>query len=164
MTNMESFLLENKLFSNVFFEIKNITFHDESKEYGSASFLLNGQKISYRKAKITPKKVGQFVTFWKRTSNGIITPFDSQDNFDFLVIKCAFENKEGQFIFPKSILLQKGIVSSNTKDGKRAFRVYPIWEKPTSKQALKTQLWQKEYFVELSDTLDFNKYKNRYFK
>jgi hypothetical protein len=29
-------------------------------------------------------------------------------------------------------------------------RVYPIWDKPTSKQALKTQLWQLSYFVNMS--------------
>ncbi|WP_414839153.1 MepB family protein [Carnobacterium sp. TMP28] len=29
-------------------------------------------------------------------------------------------------------------------------RVYPIWDNPTSKQALKTKLWQLPYFVDMS--------------
>ena len=32
-----------------------------------------------------------------------------------------------------------------------AIRVYPIWDKPTSKQAMETQKWQLEYFVETND-------------
>lgn len=31
-------------------------------------------------------------------------------------------------------------------------RVYPIWDKPVSNQAKKSQLWQLHYFVDLSDT------------
>lgn len=30
-------------------------------------------------------------------------------------------------------------------------RVYPIWDKPVSNQAKKSQLWQLHYFVDLSD-------------
>lgn len=33
-----------------------------------------------------------------------------------------------------------------------AIRVYPSWENPTSKQAIETQKWQLEYFVELQST------------
>lgn len=32
-----------------------------------------------------------------------------------------------------------------------AIRVYPSWDKPTSNQAIKTQKWQLEYFIELDD-------------
>ena len=32
-----------------------------------------------------------------------------------------------------------------------AIRVYPKWENPTSKQAIKTQKWQLAYFVEAND-------------
>ena len=30
-------------------------------------------------------------------------------------------------------------------------RVYPSWDNPDSKQALKTQKWQLPYFVDMSD-------------
>lgn len=31
-----------------------------------------------------------------------------------------------------------------------AIRVYPSWDKPTSKQAIDTQKWQLPYFVDMS--------------
>lgn len=34
-----------------------------------------------------------------------------------------------------------------------AIRVYPSWDKPVSKQAIKTQSWQLEYFIELSQDI-----------
>lgn len=30
-------------------------------------------------------------------------------------------------------------------------RVYPSWDRPTSKQAMKTQEWQLPYFVDMSN-------------
>lgn len=55
----------------------------------------------------------------------------------------------GQFVFPKSILCEKGFVSSEGKDGKRAMRVYPPWDTTESKQAKETQKWQRDYFFEI---------------
>ena len=43
----------------------------ESTEYNACSYTVNGQKIIERTAKITPKKIGQFVTCWKRNIDGI---------------------------------------------------------------------------------------------
>nr|WGE07832.1 MepB family protein [Bacillus subtilis] len=37
-------------------------------------------------------------------------------------------------------------MSHNSKKGKTAFRVYPPWTEPVSKQAVKTQQWQLRYF------------------
>ena len=54
--------------------------------------------------------------------------------------------KKGVFKFSKEVLIKHGIVSTEKKDGKRGFRVYPIWDKTTSKQAIKAQIWQLEYF------------------
>ena len=143
-------------------EITNVNFHYESKEYNACSFQLGKTKIIFRKSKITPKKVGQFVTFWKRSKLGPIEPYHEHDDFDFFVVKCALENTNGQFIFPKSILLQKGIISSKSKEGKRAFRVYPIWEKTNNKQAEKTQSWQKDYFIVFDNTLNDDKVRKMY--
>ena len=42
----------------------------ESAEYGAYIFEINGFKIRFRVAKITPTKVGQFVTLWKRIEKG----------------------------------------------------------------------------------------------
>ena len=149
------------------YEVSNLRFSDfqiefESKEYDACRFQLNGLKIICRSAKITPKKAGQFVTFWKRKSNGPIEPFELSDDFDLFVVNIRFENRFGQFVFPKSILVQKGIISSEKKEGKRAFRVYPTWDVVESKQALQSQKWQADYFFELNSTPDLEKIKALY--
>src|SRR5690606_27148604 len=118
--------------------------HAEANEYNGCEYFFRKQKYIQRTAKITPKKVGQFVTLWKRNENGITTPFSYEDDFDSVVILCLSEEKVGRFIFPKETLLKKNILSSLTdKDaGKRGFRVYPSWDIPTNRQAISTQSWQ----------------------
>jgi len=56
----------------------------ESQNYGACQFSLDGQKVMFRIAKITPKKVGQFVVLWKRSRRGAIEPYDIKDDIDFL--------------------------------------------------------------------------------
>ena len=99
-----------------------------------------------REAKATPKKTGQFVSIWKRKEEAITAPHHINDEFETLIIECKDENKSGRFIFPKSILAEKGIVSTPERKGKRGIRVYPPWDKPKSKQGLKTQAWQIKFF------------------
>lgn len=127
----------------------------ESAAYSAYRFSINKKTICYREAKITPTKTGQFVTLWKRNSSGTIEPFDYLDLIDFIIISVRRENNFGQFIFPKAILLEKGIFSTSAKEGKRAMRVYPPWDITSSKQAQKTQQWQLDYFLEISEN-DFN--------
>jgi hypothetical protein len=141
------------------FEITLPQPESESADYDAYTFHLNGKQICYRTAKITPTKTGQFVTLWKRNKNGTIEPFDFSDSIDFVIISVRKNDLFGQFIFPKSILLEKGIFSTNRKDGKRATRVYPPWNQTTSKQAQKTQQWQLEHFYKITPDLDYNKFK-----
>lgn len=122
----------------------------ECEEYSGYTCLLDTFTIKFRKAKITPKKIGQFVTVWKRNAEGITTPFSLLDPFDFYIILTEASNQVGCFIFPKSILGEKGILTTPKQEGKRGFRVYPTWDAPTSKQAQKTQQWQENYFILLS--------------
>lgn len=129
------------------FEISNLKISPESQEYGACTFEINEKKIQYRFAKITPTKIGQFVTIWKRNHEGITKPFDASDEIDFIIITTRSGNKLGQFIFPKKVLAEKGILSQNGKSGKRGIRVYPSWDIPNSKQAEKTQNWQLNYFM-----------------
>ena len=131
----------------------------ESADYNAYTFQLNKKTICYRMAKITPTKTGQFVTLWKRNTLGIIEPFDLLDTIDFVIISVRKEDLFGQFIFPKAVLLAKGIFSTEIKEGKRATRVYPPWDETTSKQAQKTQQWQLDYFYEISSNVDFNALK-----
>lgn len=121
----------------------------ESAEYGAYTFQLNDYSIRFRVAKTTPTKAGQFVTLWKRQKGGPIQPFDHSDPIDFFVISARKENHFGQFIFPKSVLCEQGVVSTNNQGGKRAIRVYPPWETFLNKQAEKTQQWQIKYFLEI---------------
>ncbi|WP_166921921.1 MepB family protein [Flavobacterium poyangense] len=134
----------------------------ESIEYKAYRLQLNTKFICYREAKITPTKTGQFVTLWKRNALKITAPFDHTDAIDYVIISVRKEDLFGQFIFPKSVLLERGIFSTATKEGKRATRVYPPWDETTNKQAQKTQLWQLNYFIEIptSEAVDLDRAKS----
>lgn len=144
-------LIETKelVFDKCGFDLRNLEIEKESAEYCACKFDLDTIKILFRVAKITPTKIGQFVTFWKRSKNGPIEPYAVSDAIDFFVINTKSNDKFGQFIFPKSVLCQQGIISTNLKEGKRGIRVYPPWDLTVSKQAQKTQKWQLEYFLEI---------------
>lgn len=152
------------LFEKCHLKISNFEVEKESKNYNACKFDLNNLKIIFRKAKVTPTKIGQFVTLWKRNCDGITAPFSNSDSFDFVIIYVKTENNSGQFVFPKSILIDKGIVSSDEKNGKRGFRVYPIWENAINKQAIQTQKWQLNYFVKTNsdDEIHLNITKKLY--
>jgi hypothetical protein len=151
-------VIQKLLFDNCKLEIKTIIPELESSEYGACTFTLNHLNIRFRTAKITPNKTGQFVTLWKRINQGPIQPFDSTDCIDFFIISTRNKTLFGQFIFPMSILIEKGIITHQGKEGKRAIRVYPPWDLTTSKQAQKTQKWQLDYFLEVKQdqTIDSN--------
>lgn len=123
----------------------------QNSEYGAGIFRLSSKTIRFRVAKITPTKIGQFVAFWEKDSNNKNRPFSSEEAPDLLVVTTFKNNKEfGQFVFPKEILVEKNVLRSPSTTGKMAIRVYPIWDTPTSKQAINTQKWQLPYFVDLS--------------
>jgi hypothetical protein len=126
--------------------------NNEAKEYHGCSYEFNNNLIIQRTAKITPTKIGQFVTLWKRDVDGITCPVSTKDSFDFVVIFCKKKNLVGRFLFPKYILEDKGYLSSDISYGKRGFRVYPDWDLPKAKQAVITQKWQRDYFKR-SETL-----------
>ena len=140
-----------------------VTQETESQEYGACTFTLNNQLITFRVAKITPTKIGQFVTLWKRAGNGPIMPFDMADPIDLFIISVRYEHHFGQFVFPKELLWQKGFVSKDGIGGKRAMRVYPPWNITDSPQAKKTQAWQLQYFVEIQPILDVITIKRLFF-
>ncbi|MEO6133813.1 MAG: MepB family protein [Ginsengibacter sp.] len=143
--------------------ISNFILNKESKEYEACFFTLNGKNIIYRLAKITPTKTGQFVTIWKRNENGITVPFDINDDIHFVIIAVTKDDQFGQFIFPTSVLADKGIITQSGKEGKRGIRVYPPWDKANNEQAIKTQVWQSKYFFlndfgkNLQSTSEFRK-------
>ena len=133
----------------------------ECDDYFGYNLHVNQTNIKFRKAKITPKKVGQFVTLWQRNNENQTEPFSVNNQFKFYIIAVEDTDKRGFFIFSKEILTDKNILSIEKKEGKRGFRVYPNWVKPENKQAEKTQNWQQDYFVEIinnqSDLKQVNK-------
>ncbi len=133
------------------FKFINLELNSASTEYSACSFNLNGYKIEYRLSKITPTKTGQFVTIWKRGKNGKTEPFDVTDDFDFIIISSIVGNRIGQFIFSKSVLVNKRIITQEGKYGKRGIRVYSIWDFTTNIQAEKTKNWQTKYFIEIKN-------------
>ncbi len=154
--------IKTKVYDSCNFVISKFEIEQESKEYNACKFVLNGLNIIGRDSKITPKKAGQFVTFWKRKGKGPIEPFFETDEFDFFIVNVQSDNKLGQFVFSKSILIKKGIVSTKEREGKRAFRVYSKWDSPTSKQAERTQKWQLNYFYEINDSMNIKEVKKLY--
>ncbi len=143
-----------KLYDQLNIVISDLIMEKEGKGYDACSFIIDRKKIVYRKANITPKKKGQFVTFWKRNSEQITTPFSENDPIDFYVITVETPTRLGQFIFPKALLIKKGLMSTSSKDGKRGFRVYPPWDTAQNNQAKRTQSGQLDYFVPLDSTLN----------
>lgn len=143
-------ILKERVFDHLGFESSPVIVEPESAEYGACSFKLNGLAVRFRVAKITPTKTGQFVTLWKRNGAGPIEPYQAADEIDLFLVSTRTAHHFGQFVFPKLALIKHGIISNNGKEGKRAIRVYPPWDVTTNKQAMKTQKWQLEYFMEIS--------------
>ncbi|WP_281633717.1 MepB family protein [Flavobacterium luteolum] len=144
-------LSKESIFDKADLQMTSLEKESESEEYSAFRFQLDNKNICYRESKITPTKTGQFVTLWKRNQSGTIEPFDYSDTIDFVIVTVRKDQNWGQFIFPKKTLLEKGIFSTQSKEGIRATRVYPPWDKTTSKQAQKTQKWQLDYFFNFSD-------------
>ncbi len=136
--------------------LSKLKIHAESGAYGACSFALNTCVIEHRVAKITPTKVGQFVTLWKRDDRGNTTPLEASDLIHFVCITTISNTQIGQFFFPISVLIDRGIIRNAKTSGKRGFRVYPRWDTPTSKQANETQRWQDDFFLDYtSPAADF---------
>ena len=130
--------------------VKSVQEEKQNSKYGAGTFQLSSKTIRFRVANITPAKAGQFVAFWEKDENNKNQPYSYEEAPDLLVITTfKNENEFGQFIFPKEILLKQNILRSTSTKGKMAIRVYPSWDSPNSKQAMKTQKWQLPYFVDM---------------
>lgn len=123
-----------------------------ASDYAGLTIKLQHGVLKYRKAKVTPKKNGLFVTLWKRNIAGISVPYHTNDHFDCCIIEVEHAKQVGFFVFPKNLLIEKAIVSTNLKEGKRGFRIYPDWDVPQSLQAQKTKEWQSSYFISAAAT------------
>lgn len=145
-------LLNDLILKELNLKLSEINPDLECEEYSGFNFKINQTNFKFRKSKLTPKKVGQFVTFWKRDSDGKTVPFDINDDFAFYIIAIEESENSGFFMFPKIILEKENLISSEEKTGKRGFRIYADWHFPNNKQAEKTKLWQTKYFINYSDS------------
>lgn len=133
--------------------LKSVQEEKQNAKYGAGIFQLSSKTVRFRVANTTSTKTGQFVAFWEKDENNKNQPYSYEEAPDLLVITTFKSDYEfGQFVFPKEVLLNQHILKSNSTKGKMAIRVYPGWDVPTSKQAMKTQEWQLPYFVDLSNS------------
>jgi len=137
--------------------VKSVQEEKQNAKYGAGRFQLSSRTVRFRVANITPTKAGQFVAFWEKDNNNKNQPYTYEEAPDLFVITSFKTDREfGQFIFPKEILLRQNILRSCLTKGKMAIRVYPSWDRPTSKQALNTQKWQLPYFVDMCNSSKAN--------
>ena len=145
----------------------------ENSKYEALNFSLDERKIVYRKGKVTSDRPGAFLSIWQRPSlennNGNKPIPLSSNDFDYLFVQVEnysiiteeleHNSKYGMFIFPISILIEKGIVSSLKNKGKTGFRVFPPWSqsrglngtKVFSESGKRTQRWQLPYFLAIGE-------------
>lgn len=135
---------------------------EQNIDYEGAVFSLNQRAYRTRLAKLTPKKKGYFVAAWEKDANGTNQAYQYEDSPNKLIVSVIDGEKCGQFIFPKSVLLAKGILKNATQKGKMAFRVYPNWVSDLNVTAKKTQSWQSDYFIDLSKGFEAEKLEVMY--
>lgn len=113
---------------------------------------LSEADVRVRTGKITPTKVGLFVTHWRRTADGSTGPFGTEDCADTLLVVVSESGPDpsrGVFVLDRESLAARGVVARAGVGGKRGFRVYPPWSQTDPGQATRTQRWQLEHFVPL---------------
>lgn len=151
MDFIEDTSLLDHLKKHSFEPITNLKKDIDAQAYNGIQFYWGSKKVVFRKAKLTPKKAGLFVTLWHRNEHQKSVPFGPQDDLDYLFVVVEEHNKKGIFFFPRTALVQLNIVSTPQQSGKRGFRIYPSWATSLNRQAQKTQAEQQPYFIELTE-------------
>ena len=135
----------------------------QNSEYEGLLLIINKHVYRSRLAKLTPKKKGYFVAFWEKDTKGINQAYSYENSPEKLIVSVIDNERRGQFIFPKKVLFKYGILKSSNQKGKMALRVYPSWVTELNTYAAKTQTWQVEYFIDLSNDFEVEKLKKLYF-
>ncbi|MFE1593123.1 MepB family protein [Nocardia sp. NPDC058705] len=135
----------------------------ENAEYGAFVSVVGRGSVRFRVGKLTPTKVGSFVSVWQRAADGSTVPFAAESGADLLVITVREGAHCGQFVFPRNALAEHGIMSVAGCGGKRGFRVYPPWSAAQNSQARNSQKWQCGYFLDLDgENIDLSLARNLY--
>lgn len=143
-------------------EVRNIEIERLNIEYESCIFTISGTEYRHRKANKTPNKKGYFTVFWVKDDNNKNRPYTPEETPEKLIITVMDEDRKGQFIFPRELLLKKNILKTDNSKGKMAMRVYPEWETELNKTAAQTQKWQGEFFIDLTDEINEVSLRNLY--
>ena len=117
-----------------------------NQSYEAYNFNINGYVFKSRLAKKTTKKKGYFLSLWEKDKTKKNRAFD-------------YESFPGKLI----VHVMDDSQVNHASKGKMAFRVYPTWEKDLNRVAHKTQEWQKQYFIDMSQTIDVPSIKRAYF-
>lgn len=144
-------------------EIRQPQLELQNEEYEGATFKLATLTYRSRLAKKTPNKKGYFVVFWEKENQNKNQAYSLKDSADKLIVTILDDQDKGQFIFPKQLLFDKGILKSEQTQGKMGIRVYPNWVVDLNKTAERTQQWQTDYFIDLSSDIDVSRLKELYF-
>ncbi|WP_226894993.1 MepB family protein [Oceanobacillus oncorhynchi] len=160
---LKSINLIKELLSNTNYEITNIVKEPQNMEYEGTTFTIHENMYRSRLAKRTSKKNGYFVVFWEKDANHCNQPYAYSESPDKIMISIIDKDLKGQFIFPKLLLLEKGILRKIDNKGKMAIRVYPTLEKSLNNAAKKTQAWQMPYFIDVSNEIDWRRLTALYF-
>lgn len=151
-------------------EVTSVEPEPDNAEYGAVLVRTSGSGsgvgdaagpvVRVRRGKVTPTKVGLFVTHWRRSDDGTTGPYDEHDEADVLLVTVAEPQtsessthpSRGVFVLDREALLAHGILARDSVGSKRGFRVYPPWSETAPGQATRTQRWQLDYFVPLPVT------------
>lgn len=146
------------------FTVDDVVNDKFSEKYAGCYFCIDTLRIIFRRANVTPNKIGNFVALWKKDTSKEIgcknIPY-AVNEVDYCLIYTENQHLKGVFVFPNLVLAENGILSMGDIVGKLGFRLYPEWDQPTSNVARKTQSWQLRFFINLSDAqqIDYNKFK-----
>ena len=143
-------------------QVSNVEIETLNIEYESCIFNINQKEYRHRKAKKTPNKKGYFTVFWVKDDNKKNRPYKREETQEKLIITVIDEDRKGQFIFPKELLLKKNIIESENNKGKMAMRVYPDGETELNKTAEQTKKWQSDYFIDLTNEINEVRFRELY--
>lgn len=145
------------------YSLQDFKVEKQNEEYEGALFSIGNRTFRSRKGKRTPKKQGYFVVFWEKDQENKNKAYDFSTAPDKLIVTILEDEHAGQFIFPKAILAERAILSTEKNKGKMALRVYPSWSTPLNKTAAATQNWQLPFFADLTNICEVELLKKLYF-
>ena len=90
-----------KIIKSYYNGIEKLVWENHNNEYLACTVKLKEHTHRVRLAKITQKKIGQFVSVWEKNTNNINQRFSNCESLEYLSIFVLFDNKKGVFVFPK---------------------------------------------------------------